>query len=54
MYAHRAKGLAKCAADRDTAVGPLGWDPGTWGFCGLGCARETLSPVEPGGKAQRE
>lgn len=54
MFAHHAQGLAECAADRDTAVGSVGWDPGTWEFCGLGCTRETLSSVEPWGKAQRE
>lgn len=33
MSAHHAQGLAKCAADRGTAAGLVGWDPGAWGLC---------------------
>lgn len=54
MFVRHAQGLAACAADRDTAAGPLQWGPGVWGLCGLGCSWEPLSPVEPWGKAQRE
>lgn len=54
VFVRHAQGLAACAADRDTAAGPLRWGPGVWGICGLGCSWEPLSPVEPWGKAQRE
>lgn len=42
-----ARSLAECAADRGTAAGLVEWDAGVWGLGGLGCMRETLSPVEP-------
>lgn len=54
MFVCHAQGPAECAADRDAAAGLLGWGPGVWGLCGLGCSWESLSPAEPWGKAQRE
>lgn len=51
MFAHHAQGLAECVADRDTAAGPVGWDPGAWGGLWLGVYEGNPEPSGALGKS---